>query len=42
MAGIRDILIHQYDNVDIDIVWKTATQFIPTLKKQIIEILKII
>lgn len=37
---MRDILIHQYDDADYDIVWKTATQFIPSLKKQIMEILK--
>ena len=24
MAGMRDILIHDYIDVDIDIVWKTA------------------
>ena len=26
MAGIRDVLIHQYTQVDEDIVWQTATQ----------------
>src|SRR5260221_8548028 len=26
MAGMRDILIHQYTEVDNDIVWKTITQ----------------
>ena len=25
MAGMRDILIHDYIDVDIDIVWKTAS-----------------
>lgn len=35
MAGMRDILIHQYTEVDEDIVWKTITQKIPPLKKQI-------
>jgi len=33
MSGMRDILIHDYIDVDIDIVWKTATESIQTLKK---------
>lgn len=32
MAGMRDILIHDYIDVDIDIVWKTASESIPELK----------
>lgn len=32
MAGMRDILIHDYIDVDIDIVWKTATESIYNLK----------
>jgi uncharacterized protein with HEPN domain len=32
MAGMRDILIHDYIEVDIDIVWKTASQSIKNLK----------
>src|SRR5947208_3570819 len=40
MAGMRDILIHQYTEVDEDIVWKTVTQKIPTLKEHIKSILK--
>jgi uncharacterized protein with HEPN domain len=32
MAGMRDILIHDYIDVDFDIVWKTATESIPKLK----------
>jgi uncharacterized protein with HEPN domain len=35
MAGTRDILIHDYINVEIDIVWKTVTAFLPTLLGQI-------
>lgn len=31
MAGMRDILIHAYDTVDLDEVWKTATMDIPEL-----------
>ena len=32
MAGMRDILIHDYIIVDIDIVWKTASESIIRLK----------
>jgi uncharacterized protein with HEPN domain len=32
MAGMRDILIHQYAEVDGDIVWKTITQKLSPLK----------
>ncbi|MBA3723985.1 MAG: DUF86 domain-containing protein [Candidatus Levybacteria bacterium] len=39
MAGMRDILIHQYTEVDDDIVWKTISQKIPPLKKRIETIL---
>lgn len=35
MAGMRDIVIHQYYNVDYKIVWDTVTNFLPLLKKQI-------
>jgi uncharacterized protein with HEPN domain len=32
MAGMRDILIHDYLEVDLDIVWKTSTESISELK----------
>lgn len=32
MAGMRDILIHDYIDVDIDIVWKTASESIINLR----------
>lgn len=35
MAGMRDILIHAYDTVDIDEVWKTATKDVPELLSKI-------
>ena len=31
IAGMRDQLIHGYDIVDLDEVWKTATQDVPDL-----------
>jgi uncharacterized protein with HEPN domain len=33
MAGMRDVLIHDYLDVDIDIVWKTASEDIFNLKE---------
>ena len=36
MAGMRDNLIHEYDDVDLDEVWKTAKDDIPAL----LEVLK--
>lgn len=35
IAGMRDILIHAYDHVDIDEIWNAAETSIPTLVKQI-------
>jgi len=35
MAGMRDILIHDYIDVDIDIVWKTASESIKNLKSML-------
>jgi uncharacterized protein with HEPN domain len=31
MAGMRDVLIHQYDDVDLDEVWRTVKQELPRL-----------
>jgi uncharacterized protein with HEPN domain len=35
IAGMRDRLIHAYDSVDIDELWKTSTEDIPVLVEQI-------
>ena len=35
MAGMRDIIFHQYDRVDIDIVWIVIKEELPELLKQI-------
>jgi len=32
MAGMRDKLIHEYFGVDVEILWKTVQQDLPTLK----------
>ena len=31
VAGMRDRLIHQYDKINWDLVWKTATADVPAL-----------
>ena len=33
LAGIRDILIHQYEGVDLEEVWKTVETDLPELIK---------
>ncbi len=35
MSGMRDRLIHDYLEVDIEIVWKTATEDLPPLVTKI-------
>jgi len=40
IAGIRDKLIHGYDNIDLNLVWETVDQQIPYLKHQFQKILK--
>ena len=39
MAGLRDVLIHDYAGVDVDEVWNIVANDLPTLKRQIGEIL---
>ena len=39
MAGMRDILIHNYDDIELDEVWNVATISIPELIEQIEDIL---
>jgi uncharacterized protein with HEPN domain len=38
MAGMRDVLIHDYIDVDLDIVWKTASESIPQLKVLLLDL----
>ena len=39
MAGLRDILIHGYFGIDVDIVWDVVENKIPEMKEKILEIL---
>jgi uncharacterized protein with HEPN domain len=39
MIGMRNRLIHAYEAVDLDIVWKIITEDIPVLQEKIAEIL---
>jgi len=36
IAGFRDRAIHDYFDVDLDIVWNTVQTDIPTLKKELL------
>lgn len=40
MAGMRDKLIHGYFGLDLEIVWETATRFVPELRPLIAQALR--
>jgi uncharacterized protein with HEPN domain len=35
MKGIRNVLVHEYFGVDLEIIWKTIKHDLPALKKQL-------
>jgi uncharacterized protein with HEPN domain len=39
IAGLRDILIHAYFGVDLDIVWQIATERLPELRLRVHKLL---
>ncbi|MFA6980765.1 MAG: DUF86 domain-containing protein [Ignavibacteriaceae bacterium] len=39
MKGMRNLLIHEYDEIDTELVWKTAKDDIPVLVIQLSKIL---
>ncbi len=40
MAGLRDLLIHQYFGIDAEILWDVVRHKIPVLEKRIKGILR--
>jgi len=38
MAGMRNVLIHDYIDVNFEIVWKTANEDIPLVKEAILKL----
>lgn len=37
VAGMRDVLVHEYWQVDVDVVWETVQESLPLLKDVILE-----
>lgn len=39
IIGMRNRIVHEYWNVDTDVVWKTCTEDIPALKKSLEDVI---
>lgn len=40
IIGMRNVLVHGYFNIDLEIVWETASRDVPALKPRIEELLR--
>ncbi len=40
MAGLRDVLIHDYMGISLNIVWNVVQNELPQLKRKMVEFLK--
>jgi len=40
MSDMRNILIHEYFGIKLDIIWKTINERLPELKKSILNLIK--
>ncbi|HOF87293.1 MAG TPA: DUF86 domain-containing protein [Armatimonadota bacterium] len=38
-TGIRDVLAHRYDSIDLPLVWRTATEEIPEIRRHVAALL---
>jgi uncharacterized protein with HEPN domain len=40
MIGMRNVLVHGYFDIDVDIVWQTAVNDVPALKPAVLNLLR--
>jgi uncharacterized protein with HEPN domain len=40
LAGFRDVLIHQYQRVDLDLVWQVVAEELPRVREAIEQVLR--